>query len=200
MRCFLPCTGVSPLVFVSFSPFFLSTSFSSCVWWVFLLTQLHCRFVLREEKRHQVTQPCLCDRLHALRSFLTAPDLQNEVFLSPLGEAFFKGFQQESAEAELADWPAAAEEQQIDAKISTSLLRPKHHKIAGILVAYRKIAELPWVETIISGNFENTRFSRIKQSSADGIIRMLWADSTRAANLMISTTAQNRVINSCLLL
>ena len=127
----------------------------------------------------------------AILSFLTLPDTNNEVFLSPLGEAFRKRFQQESEEAELVDWPAAAEEQDIDAKISSSILRLKHHYTANILAACRKIAQLPWVEAIIGGHFEDTTLSRIKQVSEDGMIRILWADNKKAANLSVQTTAQS---------
>ena len=127
----------------------------------------------------------------AILSFLTSPDTNNEVFLSPLGEAFRKRFQQKSEKAELVDWPATAEEQDIDAKISSSILHLKHHYTANILAACRKIAQLPWVEAIIGGHFEDTTLSRIKQVSEDGIIRMLWADNKKATNLSIQTTARN---------
>ena len=127
----------------------------------------------------------------AILSFLTLPDKNNEVFLSPLGEAFRKRFRQESEEAELVDWPTAAEEQDIDAKISSSILHLKHHYTANTLAACRKIAQLPWVEAIIGGHFENTTLSRIKQASEDGMIRMLWADNKKATNLSIQTTAQS---------
>ena len=127
----------------------------------------------------------------AILSFLTLPDTNNEVFLSPLGEAFRKRFQQEPEEAELVDWPATAEEQDIDAKISSSILRLKHHYTANILVACRKIAQLPWVEAIIGGHFEDTILTRIKQVSEDGMIRILWADNKKAANLSVQTTARN---------
>lgn len=128
----------------------------------------------------------------AILSFLTLPDTQNEVFLSPLGEVLRKKFQQESEDAALADWPADAEEQDIDAKISSSILHCRHHTITNILGACRKIAQLSWVEAIIGGHFESTTFARIKYVSDDGMIRMLWADNQKAANLTIQTTAQSR--------
>lgn len=103
-----------------------------------------------------------------------------------------KKFQQESENAALVDWPEAADIQDIDAKISSSLLHSGHHDTGHILAACRKIAQLPWVTAIIGGHFENTAFARIKHVSDDGLIRMLWASDQRAANLSIATTARGQ--------
>lgn len=126
-----------------------------------------------------------------IRGFLTPPDSDNYVYLSPLGDTFRKRFQRQSEEAELVDWPPEAEEKDSNAKISSSILRVKDHYPNGTLTACRKIAQLPWVEEIIGGHFENTTLSRIKRAYEDGTIRMLWADNEKAANLTIQTTARN---------
>jgi hypothetical protein len=109
----------------------------------------------------------------AILSFLTVPDTQNKVFFSLLGEALRKRFRPESEETALVDRPDAGEEQDIDAKISSAILHSRYHDTAHILAAYRKIAQIPRVEAIIGGRFENTTFTRSKRVSDDGLIRML---------------------------
>jgi putative CRISPR-associated protein (TIGR02619 family) len=144
------------------------------------------------------TQPEIVSQLKDLpdqeriKTLLTSPDEDGEVFLSPLGEALHKRFTHEIEEAELMDWPPSANIENIDDKISSSLLKSKHHPIKNILAATRRIAELTYVREIIGGNFEPTKLSRIKQSNPDGTIHMLWADDSKAANLIIFTTAQGR--------
>ncbi len=125
-----------------------------------------------------------------IQSFLTPPDAEGYVFLSPLGEALRKRFEHETAEAELTAWPENSNIDNPDEKIGSSLLNVKHHFPEDTLVICRKIAQLPWVESIIGGNFEDTTRSAIKRVYEDGTIRMLWADNEKATNLTIQTTAQ----------
>lgn len=123
-------------------------------------------------------------------SFLTLPDAEGYIFLSPLGDALRKRFVREVEEAESISWPENSKVEQPDEKIGSSLFSIKHHFPADTLATCRKIAQIPWVEGIIAGNFENTTLSRIKRAHEDGSIRMLWADNEKATNLTIQTTAQ----------
>jgi putative CRISPR-associated protein (TIGR02619 family) len=123
-------------------------------------------------------------------SFLTLPDAEGYIFLSPLGDALRKRFVREVEESESVAMPENSKVEQPDEKIGSSLFNVKHHFPADTLTTCRKIAQLPWVEGIIAGNFENTTLSRIKRVHEDGTIRMLWADNEKATNLTIQTTAQ----------
>lgn len=127
-----------------------------------------------------------------VQAFLTSPDADGNIYLSPIGNALQKRFKRESEEAELADWPLSAEFEKGLDKISSSLRSVKHHYPKHTLAICEKIAQLPWVLAVIGGNFENTTLSRLKDFNEDGTIRLLWADNEKAANLTVQTTAQGR--------
>jgi putative CRISPR-associated protein (TIGR02619 family) len=131
------------------------------------------------------------DDTEHIKTFLTAPDADNYVYLSYVGNALYRKFRYEVEEAGLIDWPPIVEVQKNEDKIAHSLLHRKHHKIKGSLDACYKIASLPFVQEIIGGHFENTTFTRLK-ADFDGTIVLLWADNNKAERLTIYTTAKGK--------
>jgi putative CRISPR-associated protein (TIGR02619 family) len=125
-------------------------------------------------------------------SLLTSPDTDGHVFLSDVGEVLFRRFKREQEEASVVADPPLSDITDPDIKIANSILRDKHHYPKGMREVSHKIASIPFVRQVIAGHFENTTLSRIKNVSDDGVIRMLWADSEKAGNLTIETTAQGR--------
>jgi putative CRISPR-associated protein (TIGR02619 family) len=128
-----------------------------------------------------------------IRSLLTEQDKDGYVYLSDMGEVLRRRFAQQTQEAENAPWPPEVKGVPIDDKIASSLLLSKHHPINKLLQFARKTAELPYVQEIVGGFFENTTLSRIKSSNEDGTIHLLWADNEKAQNLIISTTARGKL-------
>jgi putative CRISPR-associated protein (TIGR02619 family) len=125
-----------------------------------------------------------------IRSLLTLPDENEDVFLSPLGDVFLQRFKQEAEEANEVAWPSLIEAENADDKIASSLKKITHHYPKDTLAACNKIAQLPYVRAIMPGNFENTTRSGIKKALEDGTILLLWADNEKAANLIVQTTGQ----------
>ncbi|NJR62226.1 MAG: putative CRISPR-associated protein [Cyanobacteria bacterium CRU_2_1] len=130
------------------------------------------------------------DRTH-VRQFLLPPDSENNVFLSPAGDILWKWLQHQYTLAELANDPDDSQIP-IAKKLSSSLKDEKHHFPKGTKKIVEKIAEISAVEEIIGGHFENTTLTRIKGIDESGVIRVLWADSEKATNLMIRTTARGK--------
>lgn len=128
-----------------------------------------------------------------IRELLAPPDEDNFVLLSFMGEALRKRFERQILEAENTDWPSEVKGISIDDKIVSSLLLSRHHPIKKLLQLARKIAELPYIQKIEGGFFENTTLSRIKSANDDGKIHLLWADDEKAQNLIISTTAKDKL-------
>lgn len=125
-----------------------------------------------------------------IETLLDSSDSQGYVLLSPLGDVVRRKFQRETEEAELAEWPPSAGIENIDDKISLSLLKSKHHPVKDILSVCRKIAALDCVKEIYGGFYEPTTSSRLKRYDPDGTILILWADDTVAARLTVFTTAK----------
>lgn len=143
--------------------------------------------------RHEVeTRLKAIPERERVEAFLTSPDVEGNIYLSPIGEALRKRFKQETEEAEQADWPPVADIEKDADKIGASIRDVKHHFPDDTLTTCEKIAQLPWVVAVIGGNFENTTFSRLKGFNEDGTIRLLWADNDKATNLTVQTTAQGR--------
>ncbi len=125
-----------------------------------------------------------------IQSMLTLPDEHGDVFLSPMGNALQRRFKEQTEEAKEAPLPSEVQIENPDEKITSSLKNVAHHYPKNTLAACNKIAQLPYVRTIIGGNFENTTRSAVKRVTEDGTILLLWADNDKAANLTIQTTAQ----------
>lgn len=123
-----------------------------------------------------------------IRALLSNAD--GNVYLSDMGNVLRRRFAQQTQEAEDAPWPASVEGISVDDKIAYALLQSKHHPIKNILQFARKVAELAYVQEITGGFFENTSLSRVKRSEPDGIIYLLWADDSKAQNLIVRTTAK----------
>ena len=126
-----------------------------------------------------------------LQAFLLPPDAEGYVFLSPAGEILWKRLKQQQDLADFVDDPPISTVP-ISQKISSSLREKKHHPIQGTLELAEKLAELDYVEEIIGGFWENTTNRRIKGITEDGLVRLLWADNTKATNLTIRTTARGQ--------
>lgn len=125
-------------------------------------------------------------------AFLTQPDADGYVFLSPVGNVLWRHFRQELESAELIDFPAQVEISPKE-KIAESLKDKRHHYPAKTDKACQKIAELPYVRQIFSGHFENTALSRLKGVDDDGTIRLIWADGEKGVNLYVMTSAKGRL-------
>ncbi len=130
----------------------------------------------------------------SIEALLTLPDENGEVFLSPMGGALQRRFLRETEEAEHVSWPASANIENPEDKITSSLKKVKHHYPDNTLAFCQRVAQLPYVQAIIGGHFENTTKARIKDKkiSEDGIVQLLWADGEKAVRLTIQTTAQGR--------
>ncbi|MBE9166324.1 putative CRISPR-associated protein [Pleurocapsales cyanobacterium LEGE 06147] len=124
-----------------------------------------------------------------LQSLLLPPDDEGYIFLSPAGNILWRRVIQQRQVAEWIEEPPPSEVPIAD-KISPSLKREKHHIPDRTLDFAKRLAEIPCVEQIIGGFFENTTMKRIKGISEDGSIRLLWADNEKATNLSIRTTAK----------
>ena len=144
----------------------------------------------RKQSEVEERLKAISDR-ESVQALLTLPDANGEMFLSPMGEALRHRFASETEEAERAPWPSPVEIAPED-KIATSLLHVKHHYPKNTLTICKKIAQLAYVRGIIGGNFENTTRSGVKGITEDGTIGLLWADDTKATNLIVQTTAQGR--------
>ncbi len=127
-----------------------------------------------------------------IQSMLTAPDEKGDIFLSPMGEALRRRFAQETEEAEKVKWPPEVQVKNVRDKIANSIVKHQHHYPKYTEEICEKIAQLPWVQAVIGGNFENTTRSCIKGINEDGSIRLLWADDEKASNVIVQTTAQGR--------
>jgi putative CRISPR-associated protein (TIGR02619 family) len=143
----------------------------------------------RQEKDVEERLKGIPDR-ESIKALLTIPDANGDIFLAPMGEVLRRRFTHETEEADREGWPESAEVDSDEEKIQTSLRNVKHHYPKGTLAACYKIAQLPYVETIISGEFEDTTLSRIKRRYDDGTILLLWADNKKAVKLIVHTTAR----------
>ena len=128
----------------------------------------------------------------AILALLLPPDEDGEVFLSPAGQILWSRVSQEKELAQTVEDPPAAEIDNPLDKISSSLQGVKHHYPKGSLKLAQKLAEIPAVESIIGGHFENTVLKRIKSVGEDGSIRLLWADNDKAVNITVQTTARGK--------
>lgn len=127
-----------------------------------------------------------------IQALLSIPDDKGYIFLSPIGEVLRRRFAREAEEAETIDWPSEVQVKNVRDKIARSIIKREHHYPKYTEDICEKIAQLPWVQAVIGGNFENTTLSRIKGINEDGTIRLLWADDEKAANVIVQTTAQGR--------
>src|SRR6266699_3756050 len=92
----------------------------------------------------------------SIEALLTLPDENGEVFLSPMGGALQRRFLRETEEAEHVSWPASANIENPEDKITSSLKKVKHHYPDNTLAFCQRVAQLPYVQAIIGGHFENT--------------------------------------------
>jgi putative CRISPR-associated protein (TIGR02619 family) len=131
-----------------------------------------------------------------IQQLLSPPDSEQYIYLSPAGDILWKRLRQ-VREVVVEEPPPS--ERKASEKLSTSLQDKKHHFPRGTKEFAERVAALPAVEEIIGGNFENTTLKRVKSVSDDGVIRVLWADNEKAANLTIRTTAlgQAQTIQFC---
>jgi putative CRISPR-associated protein (TIGR02619 family) len=125
-------------------------------------------------------------------ALLTPPDKDGEVFLSYMGDALRRKFQREMEEAELVEWPPAADIKTIEDKIASSILDRRHHPVKGDLQMCYKIAAIDCVQEITGGFYENTIRTALKRVYPDGSILLLWADDEKAARFTIYTTARGK--------
>lgn len=125
-----------------------------------------------------------------VKAFLLPPDSDGHVFLSPAGEILWQRFRQTKEEAETYIEDPPASEVSPEDKIANSLEKQGHNYPKYTLELATKLAEIEIVEEIIGGFFENTTDSRIKGVTEDGVIKILWADNTKAVNLKVFTTAR----------
>ena len=128
----------------------------------------------------------------AILALLLPPDEDDYVFLSPAGEILWSRIGQEKELAEMVEAPPASEVENSLDKVDSSLQGVKHHYPKGSLQFAKKVAEIPAVESVIGGHFEHTVSKRIKSVGEDGLIRLLWADNDKAANIIIHTTAKGK--------
>jgi putative CRISPR-associated protein (TIGR02619 family) len=129
---------------------------------------------------------------HRIEQLLLPPDSEGEVFLSPAGDILWKRVRHQKEVAERIE-EAPPSNIDIADKIAESLKKDKHHYPNGTLSFSERVAQLPPVEEIIGGHFENTTMRRIKKIEEDGIIRVLWADNNKAVNMTIRTTARGQL-------
>lgn len=127
----------------------------------------------------------------SILQLLLPPDEEDYVYLSPAGEILWKRVNQQRELAETISEPPASDIPESE-KISSSLKGVKHHFPDGTKAFAEKLAKIPAVEEIISGNFENTTLRRVKRIFDDGSILILWADNTKAVRLTIRTTARGQ--------
>jgi putative CRISPR-associated protein (TIGR02619 family) len=128
------------------------------------------------------------ERIEAL---LTPPDANNEVFLSYMGNALRRKFEQEVKDAETVEWPPAADVKNIESKIASTIRDRKHHPVKGDLAACYKIAAIDCVQEITGGFYEPTLRTALKVIS-DRSILLLLADDEKAARFTILTTAKKK--------
>ncbi len=124
-----------------------------------------------------------------IQQLLSVPDSENYIFLSPAGQILWNHVKKQK-EVVINDPPAS--NVPTEEKISNSLRKSAHHFPSDTLRFAQKLAEITAVEEIIGGHFENTTMKRVKKCGEDGIIRVLWADNEKAANLNIRTTARGQ--------
>jgi putative CRISPR-associated protein (TIGR02619 family) len=129
------------------------------------------------------------DERDRVRSFLEPVDEEGTVFLSPMAFTLFQQAGKYKEEAQEVSYPPSSGIENIDQKISASLLESKHHFTKDILAICRKIASLEYVKLIYGGFFEGTTRSRMGKFSEYGVIELSWADNKKAARLTITTTA-----------
>lgn len=138
------------------------------------------------DQRMKAISPDERDRIQQL---LSSPDAEQYIYLSPAGDILWKRLRQ-VREVVVEEPPAS--EREASEKLSNSLQGEKHHYPKGTKEFAEQLAALPAVEEIIGGHFENTTLKRVKSVSDDGVIRVLWADNEKAANLTIRTTARGQ--------
>lgn len=129
------------------------------------------------------------DERSRVRSFLEPADELGDVYLSPMALTLFQQAGKYKEQAQEVPYPPSSGITNIDQKISPALLETKHHFPDDILAVCRKIASLEYVTLIYSGFFSGTTRSRMGKFSKCGVIEMRWADNTKAALLIIQTTA-----------
>src|SRR5258708_38558661 len=127
-----------------------------------------------------------------IRTMLTLPDENGDIFLSPMGNALLQRFARETEEAEEVDWPPTVEVKNIKDKIANSIVKQGHDYPKGTKAACEKIARLPYVQSIIGDNFVNSPHSRINHTYENGIVELQWTEDGKAARLIVHTTAQGR--------
>lgn len=123
-----------------------------------------------------------------VRSFLEPVDEAGEVFLSPMAFTLFQQAGEYKEQALDIPYPPASGIANIDQKIAAAILEMKHHYPNDILDICRKIARLEYVKSIYGEFFEGTTHSRMGSFTERGVIKMRWADNTKAARLTINTT------------
>jgi putative CRISPR-associated protein (TIGR02619 family) len=128
---------------------------------------------------------------NSILQLLLPPDTEDDIYLSPAGAILWQRVNQQKKLAEITPEPPASENVESE-KISSSLKGVKHHFPDGTKTFAEKLAKIPAVEEIISGNFENTTLKRVKRIFDDGSILVLWADNTKAVRITIRTTARGQ--------
>ncbi len=146
---------------------------------------------LRQQKEVEQRLRALPDK-ESIAELLDSPDADGYILLSPLGHVLRRQFQGEIEEAILAEWPPSAGIEDIDEKLTSSLLKSKHHPVKNLLSVCYKIAALDCVQEIQGGFFENTTRSHLKRYNPDGTILLLWADGSHGTRLTVFTTAKGR--------
>lgn len=123
-----------------------------------------------------------------IRVFLTPPDSEDYVFLSPAGDAFYRRYRFQLEQIErTVDFPNESDKQ-VDEKIALS----KHTFPKGTEQFCRKIAKVPYVDLIYSQFFESTTKSKLKNTYGNGSISMIYSDGDKGVNLTVMTTADNK--------
>ncbi len=138
------------------------------------------------EQRLKAVSP---DDKNRIQQLLSPPDSEQYIYLSPAGDILWQRLRQ--VRETIVEEPPPSERQASE-KLSDSLRGKKHHFPEGTKEFAERVAALPAVEEIIGGHFENTTLKRVKSASDDGVIRVLWADNEKAANLTIRTTARGQ--------
>lgn len=130
------------------------------------------------------------DERDRVRSFLEAADETGDVFLSPMAFTLFDQAGKYMEQSQEVPYPLASGISDIDQKIASSLQEMKHHYPDDILAICKKIAALEYVKNIEGSFFSGTTRSRMGTFTERGVIHMRWADNTKAARLIIRTTAE----------
>jgi putative CRISPR-associated protein (TIGR02619 family) len=127
-----------------------------------------------------------------IETLLTSPDSNGNMALSPLGEMLLLMFMYEEEEARKAEWPAEVKVKNIEDKIASAVTQHGHDYPKETKDICKKIAQIPYVQIIISEHFASVQRSHIAHFYANGSIILYWTNKGKAARLKIQTTAEGR--------